>query len=1225
MNARTDFPFRPLAAAAFVLAALAALAPAPSRAQCTYLSPPAWQTIEVPGAVGFGLVRGTSMKSSWTVLAVRPVAGEDWDLQLYPASALQPACVGGATLATSTYGGSVVDFVLGDGTTNAHTDVYPRWYRFSGAGQPRASWADSAITLVPDQSVAWNWFKPDTLVHVYQFALTAGVSYQIDFDQSGNSGGTIGATAHLFRNPGAGTYWAGRGGALASLTGPGSYTPTATGTYALVVCNDARAEGSYSLKVVTCQAPVALVSQAYQPVSGLTPAYSFTRGSARWGVVGVNADRYATPGVFATYTSGVAPPNCYTSHRLWLDHDFDYSGSSSYDLGVVNFDEAGSQPFYVALERWYAAGPNDGYQYIEWDAGSTTLSVDGVAQRGYLGAGSPGDAYDLYLVAGTTYRVSFVADLDWEYATPYLLLFQPDGSGFYGTTSALLKLTGSAEHTFVAPVTGWYGAIVTGPRQYNSGPYTLGFASAACPAPTLLADGVNTALPSPSGYARFDATEAWALFAVRGATTSDDWDLSASDSPTGGAPPACIGPALGSSNFGPTSLDFVALYRYRSYYDDPPTHWYARARRISAGSTAATMVATTPRPLAANAPTLVDTVEAGELAHGFQVYLDAGKTYTFEFTRLTAGLTVHLLGPAGFVTPGPHGFGRPAALVSAAGNFTYTPPANDFFVLVVANDNAAGGGYRLRYGTCDTPLPTAADQVLYCWYGTAVYAVQQTTPVWSVFGVRYGAADWDLAAAPGSSATWPSCLSGAGATSSLSTTNFTDFVVTDFHHVAPATWYAKPYQFAPAPFVETRAEWSPATAVLPNELYGPTWTMSANDVLRCHEVRLTAGVTYTITFEHDGAADLHLLMYRNPGAGAYWAGRSSSVVNLAPGGSATYVAPATDDYAIVVVDDDGVADTYRFAVTYCPTPAVLASTVPVTVEPEGFASFTPSSYFWNAVGVRGPGDWDLAVYGSASGGGSGTCFSTLRGASAGTLTADFVVGDFNAGANPLATQYVRAYRLDPAGPGALEWAMGTTVLSPGAAPASRTTGAGDVLEIWDANLVAGQPYNVYFHHTGEAAVKALVFANPGGAYWAPRSGAVWQGSGHGTFVPAQSGWHGVVVVNDNGLAGSYQIGFSQGGVAVEPQLPAVTALRGAAPNPTRGATTIEYALHEAAPVRLEVLDMAGRRVATLEDGERPPGTYRVPWSGGAAPPGLYFVRLQVAGRTVGEKKVALVQ
>lgn len=1223
MNARTGFLLRPLAAAA--LAAFA-LTPAPARAQCTYLSPPAWETIGVPGAVGFGLIRGTSMKSTWTVAAVRPVAGEDWDMQLYPGSALPPACISGTVLASSGYGGSVVDFVIGDGTTNAHTDVHPRWYRYTGTGPARASWADSAITLVPDQSIRWNDFAPDTLVYVYQFALTAGVQYQIDFDQSLNPGGTMGATAHLFRNPGTGTYWAGRGGALASFTGPGSYTATATGNHALVVCNDARAAGTFTIKVVTCQAPVALVSGTYQNLTGITPAYSCAPGAARWGVVGVDADRYATPGIFATYTSGVAPPGCYTDHRLWLDGDFGYGYGDTYDLGVVNFAEAGSQPFYVTFERWYGPGPGDGYQYVEWDAGSTALAVDGVAQRGYMGPGNPGDAYDVHLVAGTTYRISFIADLDDEYATPYLLLFQPAGSGFYNTSSAVLKFTGSVEHMFTAPVTGWYGAIVTGPNDYGSGPYSLGFSSAACPAPALLADGVSTSLPSPSGYARFDVRSPWTLFAVRGATTSDDWDLAASDSPTGTAPPVCIGPALGSSNFGPTALDFVALYRYRSLYDDPPFHWFARANRISAGGTSATAVAMSARSLPSNYPTLVDTVDAGELAHFFEIYLYSGNTYSFEFTRLTSGLTVHLLGPGRFPDPGANGFGRPAALVSAAGNFTYTPPANGFYALVVANDNAAGGGYRLRYGTCGTPLPTAADQVLYCWYGTAVYAVPQTTPTWSVFGVRYGAADWDLAAAPGSSTTWPSCLSGAGATSSLSTTNFTDFVVTDFHHVTPATWYAKPYQFAPAPYTETRAEWSPATAVLPNELYAPTWTMSANDVLRCYEVRLTAGVTYTVTFEHDGAANLRLLMYRNPGAGAYWAGRSSSVVSLAPGGSTTYAAPATDDYAIVVVDDDGVADSYRFAVTYCPTPVALASTVPVTVEPEGFASFANSTPYWTAVGVRGAGDWDLSVYGSAGGGGSGTCFSGTLGTSAGVNLADFIVGDFNAGANPYATHYVRAYRLDQAGPGSLEWAMGMNVLTPGSDPASRTTGPGDVLEVWDANLLAGQPYNVYFTHTGEAAVKALIFANPGGGYWAPRASAVWQGSAHGTFVPARTGWHGVVVVNDNGLPGSYQIGFSLGGVGVEPPaVPAVTALRGVSPNPARGGTTIEYALREAAPVRIDVLDMAGRRVATLEDGDRAAGTYRVPWTGGATPPGLYFVRLQVAGRTVGEKKVALVQ
>lgn len=655
---------------------------------------------------------------------------------------------------------------------------------------------------------------------------------------------------------------------------------------------------------------------------------------------------------------------------------------------------------------------------------------------------------------------------------------------------------------------------------------------------------------------------------------------------------------------------------------------FARAHHSGAGSAPGTVLGAGAVRMWENFPAVIATLAGDDPGDIYECYLSAGVTYTFEFAPYVSGITAHLFAPSED-TPVPEieAFGRASALAGGTGNFTWTPSVTGFHAVVVANDRFTGGTYRLRFGACNTPQPIAADTPQDCWSGLRVYSVAQTAARWSAFGVRYGAADWDLAAAPGVSSTWSSCLGGAGATSSLSTLNFTDFVVTDFHHVAPATWYAKPYQYAAAPLVEPRVEWSSAVAVVPNELSGAGHATAAGDVLQCHEARLEAGVTYTFLFERAGAADLHLLVFRNPGSGAYWAGRSSAILNIpANGGPVTYTPPATDDYALVVVNDNGVADTYELAITYCPAPVALVNRAPVTVAPQGFGSFRIRSNFWTAVGVRGAGDWDLGVYGAAAGGPSGVCFDAPLAFSTDVGKADFVVGDFNA--NPWDTFYVRPYRLDPAGPGTLEWAEGLFVLSPNGPTATVTTGPDDVLEIWDVFLNAGQAYNVYFTHAGAADVKAMIFQNTGSVYWAPRAQRAWEGTAHGHFVASVTGWHGLVVVNDNGQPGTYEVGVSVGGLDAGPRVPpSVTALRGVSPNPARGEAVVEYALHEAAPVRLDVLDMAGRRVATLEDGERAPGTYRVPWvrAAGAVPPGLYFVRLQVAGRTVGERKVALVR
>ena len=68
------------------------------------------------------------------------------------------------------------------------------------------------------------------------------------------------------------------------------------------------------------------------------------------------------------------------------------------------------------------------------------------------------------------------------------------------------------------------------------------------------------------------------------------------------------------------------------------------------------------------------------------------------------------------------------------------------------------------------------------------------------------------------------------------------------------------------------------------------------------------------------------------------------------------------------------------------------------------------------------------------------------------------------------------------------------------------------------------------------------------------------------------------------------------------------------PNPFNPATTIRYAVPAPGPVRLDVLDVLGRRVAVLVDGVVPAGTHTVSFEAGRLPSGFYLYRLQAGGR-----------
>ena len=87
-------------------------------------------------------------------------------------------------------------------------------------------------------------------------------------------------------------------------------------------------------------------------------------------------------------------------------------------------------------------------------------------------------------------------------------------------------------------------------------------------------------------------------------------------------------------------------------------------------------------------------------------------------------------------------------------------------------------------------------------------------------------------------------------------------------------------------------------------------------------------------------------------------------------------------------------------------------------------------------------------------------------------------------------------------------------------------------------------------------------------------------------------------------------------VAVEtaPARPAALALA-AAPNPFNPSCSIAFELARPGEVDLAVYNLLGERVATLQAGRLPAGSYRRTFDGAVLPSGLYFARLEAGGRS----------
>jgi hypothetical protein len=86
----------------------------------------------------------------------------------------------------------------------------------------------------------------------------------------------------------------------------------------------------------------------------------------------------------------------------------------------------------------------------------------------------------------------------------------------------------------------------------------------------------------------------------------------------------------------------------------------------------------------------------------------------------------------------------------------------------------------------------------------------------------------------------------------------------------------------------------------------------------------------------------------------------------------------------------------------------------------------------------------------------------------------------------------------------------------------------------------------------------------------------------------------------------------------------LATLQGASPNPFNPTTTISFTLTHDAQVRLQVYDLAGRRVGILAEGEMSAGRHEVHFAPRQLASGTYLLRLDV-GSEVHTRKLTLVR
>ena len=114
---------------------------------------------------------------------------------------------------------------------------------------------------------------------------------------------------------------------------------------------------------------------------------------------------------------------------------------------------------------------------------------------------------------------------------------------------------------------------------------------------------------------------------------------------------------------------------------------------------------------------------------------------------------------------------------------------------------------------------------------------------------------------------------------------------------------------------------------------------------------------------------------------------------------------------------------------------------------------------------------------------------------------------------------------------------------------------------------------------------------------------------------------GVVITSDaSDIGATFQL---------QSAIPDVFTVGQSYPNPFSGSVNIGFGLPTNGWVKLEVFDVAGRRVVTLENEEKPPGFHRTIWSGKdgqgkRVAPGVYFYVVSFEGKAE-VKKMLLVE
>ncbi len=428
-----------------------------------------------------------------------------------------------------------------------------------------------------------------------------------------------------------------------------------------------------------------------------------------------------------------------------------------------------------------------------------------------------------------------------------------------------------------------------------------------CPTPSVLANSISQNASDPSFFSFTPTVPRWSAVGVR-ANDGFNWLLEGADAT---APfPTCYSGLIGTSNVG-AGIDFFAIDgRVRAPQTDYVGAHTAAFNGVSARvefeqyDFAERANASWDRIFfGANDVVMVREVEMfANVQHTIQMNMSAGASglRVFIFEPVTAG---------NGVVPRSGRVYEEALTAATNHGINFTPTVAGYHALVFKNEAASAGDFWLAIRRCPNSSSGMADNVPF--FSSQLDEWPAFTPPaarWNAVGVRGEPGySYNLDVAPGLRDAFGLFTLGCDDTILAAQTGGlgTRVIVGDFR-ANPLGIHSAHMGVEQSPTSNNSGymEWENGLDVLTVNGDVLLVNPAAHNLLDLWSVPLVQGGTYTVTITPaQGATNSYTaLLYANPSPGSpYWATRPDAV--LATTNSANYVAPATGDYALVVVND----------------------------------------------------------------------------------------------------------------------------------------------------------------------------------------------------------------------------------------------------------------------------------------------------------------------------------